>query len=82
VLPPKRAVGDNTGSVNIINISSDGNVLAYGVKYGGTDSQSVQFIDVASRRVLPDCLPPGFCRGLVFSSDSKDFYYSHEPIDS
>jgi|SRR6266850_2608719 len=75
--PADKGEGNST-AVSILSISSEGNLLAYGVRHGGEDSQSIEFLDVDGKRVLPDRLSPGFNYGLVFSADGQGFYYSHE----
>src|SRR6266699_81645 len=79
--PAERGDGSTT-AVNILNISSDGNLLAYGVRQGGVDSQSAEFFNVNRKQVLPDRLPVGFGPALVFSPNGRGFYYSHEAINS
>src|SRR6266436_969655 len=37
-------------AVNILNISADGNLLAYSVRQGGEDYCAVEFIDVRTRK--------------------------------
>jgi prolyl oligopeptidase len=72
-----------TGAVtylNILGISRDGSLLAYAQRVCGVDSYEVHFVDTAKRSLLPDHLPQGFCRGLIFSADCSGFYYSHEPM--
>lgn len=69
-------------SVNIVNVSRDAGILAYGVRRGGTDTQSVEFLEVKSKRVLPDSLPQGYGPGLVFSTNGDGFYYVHEVTGS
>lgn len=73
---------DSTGvvAVSILNISSDGKLLAYGVRRGGEDAYSVEFLDTDRRDVLPDRLPHGLCSALAFSSGGSGFYYSHIPL--
>jgi prolyl oligopeptidase len=79
--PTDRGEGSTT-AVTILNISKDGNLLAYGIRHGGEDSQSAEFLDVARTQVLSDRLPPGLGPSLVFSPDGRGFYYSHEIINS
>jgi prolyl oligopeptidase len=68
-------------SVNIVDISADGSLLAYGVRDGGEDAQAVEILDIASNRLLPDRLPKGFLRGLHFIRN-EGYVYSHEPVHS
>lgn len=77
VNPAGRAERSAT-AIGILNISRDGNLLAYGVRQGGQHSQAIEFFDIDRMQVIPDRLPPGFCYGLVFSADGRGFYYSHE----
>jgi prolyl oligopeptidase len=81
VSPSER---DHTGalSVNILSISRDGSLLAYGVKNGGTDFQSVEFLDVPRRAILCDRLPVGLWPNVFFSEDGKSFYFSQEPVNA
>jgi prolyl oligopeptidase len=69
-------------AVSILSLSRDGSLLAYGIRRGGLDSQSVEFLDVGRRQVLPDRLPHCFWPQVVFSADGQGFYYSLEAVDS
>ncbi len=79
--PAEMSRGSAT-SVCILNISKDGKILAYGIRHRGEDSHTVEFLEINSRRMLPDRLSNGFYGGLVFSPDGRGFYYSHTPADS
>ncbi len=81
LVDPSERGGGTATSVNILNVSKDGNVLAYGVRQGGQYSQVVEFFGVDRMEVLPDRLPPGFVYGLVFSANGRSFYYSHEIVN-
>jgi prolyl oligopeptidase len=65
-------------AVSIVKIARDGNILAYGVKHNGADSQAVEFLDIGRRQILADRLSDGVGTGIVFSSDGLRFYYAHE----
>src|SRR5258708_2126799 len=82
LVDPAERGGDSTTAVGILSISHDGNLLAYGVRHGGEDSQAVEILDVDRKKILPDRLPCGLFAGLAFSPDGRGFYYSHTPIDS
>jgi len=82
LVDPAVRGGGSAAAVRIVNISRDGNTLAFGVRHGGTDSQSVEFIDITNRQILPDRLPDGRGPALVFSSDGLGFYYAHEILSS
>jgi len=79
--PAQRGQG-NRVAVDILNISRDGNILAYGVREGGDDCQSIEFVNVDRREVLADRIPAGRYTCLVFSSDGQGIFYSHEPVTS
>jgi prolyl oligopeptidase len=80
LVDPANLGQDRALTVGILNISSDGNLLAYSVRRGGEDSCEVAILNVNRRMILPDRLPRGICRGLAFSPDSSGFYYVHVPL--
>src|SRR5260370_2374694 len=66
-------------SVNIVNISIDGQFLAYSVRFSGEDSCTIEFLNVDQRVTLQDQLPRGLPPGLVFAPEGGRFYYIHGP---
>jgi prolyl oligopeptidase len=82
LVDPVRTGRDKSAALSILNISDNGRVLACGVKYSGSDMQSVEFVDVTQRKVLRDHLPEGFGPSLLFSADGQGFYYSHEIVNA
>jgi prolyl oligopeptidase len=77
--PSLRDAGGNV-SVNMVAASTNGNLLAYGVKHGGEDSQSVEIFDVENRRFLPDGLDTGYLHTLRFDATGSGFYYCIDPV--
>ena len=74
---------DQNTSINIADISKDGNLLVYEVREGGADEQSVHLLDVKSRTGLSDVLPKARYAGVSLSPDEKGLYYSKfEPTGS
>lgn len=69
---------DSYTSLTILRVSPNGRFLAFGVRTGGEDVLEVGIYDLTERRVIPDRLPRGFYRGLVFASNQSGFYYVHE----
>lgn len=67
-------------SVGIHRVSRDGALLAYYLKHGGADAVEVHFVDVASGRYLPDSLPVGYARGLVFTPNGSGYIYVHDHL--
>jgi prolyl oligopeptidase len=78
--PVQRQEGAAT-SVGLLAISDDAKLMAYSVRHGGEDAYSVEFMDVETRRILPDRLPHGLCFGLIFYPERTGFYYSHSSIE-
>jgi prolyl oligopeptidase len=68
----------STLSVNILTVSNDGKLLAYGVRQGGDDRYAVEVFDVENRATLADRLPVGICNGLAFSPDGAGIFYTQE----
>lgn len=73
--------GDSHTSFAIVQVSSDGRYLAFATRTGGEDVQKIGIYDLALRRMLPDRLPRGFHRGLVFDRAGTGFYYAHEELE-
>ena len=65
-------------SLKIHRISDDGSLLAYETKHGGEHTKAIQIVDTVSGNILPDGLPRGVARGLVFCSQNKGYAYCHE----
>jgi prolyl oligopeptidase len=74
---------DQNTSVNIADVSKDGNLLVYDVREGGADEESVHLLDVKSRQELPDVLPAARYAGASLSPDEHGLYYAKfEPTGS
>ncbi len=81
LVDPHPMSADHTTSVNIMDISGDGSLLAYGVREGGADEVTVRFLDVDSMEKLPDILEKGLYFGISITDDKSGFYYSrHNPM--
>ena len=57
LVDPHTMSPDLSLSVKLMNVSSDGSLVAYGIRRGGEDEVSVRFLDVPSGQELPDLLP-------------------------
>jgi prolyl oligopeptidase len=66
---------DQTRSISLQDISTDGKLVAYGVRQGGEDEVTVSIMDVDSRKSLPDSIPKGRL-GVTLKPDHSGFYYS------
>jgi prolyl oligopeptidase len=82
LIDPMQRDATHRTTVDILNVSRDGKLLAYAVREGGDDCHSVEFFDVDHKLTLPDRISRGRHRNLVFSFDSRGIYYSQELVDS
>jgi prolyl oligopeptidase len=58
LIDPTNVSADHTSTVELLNVSADGKLLAYGVRNGGRDQLSIHFRDLRSGRDLEtDTLP-------------------------
>ena len=67
---------DHNTSVQIDDISKDGTLLAYGIRAGGADEESVHFLDIKARQNLGDQLPAARYFGISITPDKQGVYYS------
>jgi prolyl oligopeptidase len=67
---------DQNTSVNTMNITEDGSMMAYGVRVGGADEVEVHFFDVATRKDVGDVMPRARYSGVDISPDKAGVYYS------
>lgn len=76
LIDPHPMSPDHTTSVNLLDVSQDGTVLAYAVRQGGEDEITVNLLDVDTRKNLPDRLPKARYFGVSLKPDKRGFYYS------
>ncbi|MFQ6618855.1 MAG: prolyl oligopeptidase family protein, partial [Fidelibacterota bacterium] len=76
LIDPHTMSPDKTTSVNIQDISKDGTILAYGVRYGGEDEISIRLFDVDRGEDLPEQLPKARYFGISIKPDRSGFYYT------
>jgi len=67
---------DQNTSVNTLNLTEDGSMMAYGVRVGGADELEAHFLDVASRKETGDVLPRARYYGVDIAPDKAGVYYS------
>ena len=97
LIDAKKLSTDQNTSVQIDDVSEDGSLMAYGVREGGADEQTIHLLDVPTRQDFPDTLPKGRYFGITLSPDKQGLYYSkvesatgslvyyhrlHTPVDS
>ncbi|MFN2567100.1 MAG: prolyl oligopeptidase family protein [Gemmatimonadaceae bacterium] len=76
LVDPHSMSPDHTVSVNFMNVTPDGKLVAYAVRRGGEDEVSVRLLDVDSHQLLPDSLPRARYSGMSITPDRKHVYYS------
>ena len=75
LLDPNTMSADQSVSVQIQDVSTDGKLLVYGVRQGGEDEVTVSVLDVDTRKNLAERLPKGRI-GVSIKPDKTGFYYS------
>jgi len=76
LLDPNTMSPDLGASASFQGISEDGKLVAYGVRSGGEDEQTIGFLDVDSLQQLPDRFPKARYSSVSFLPDKSGFYYS------
>jgi prolyl oligopeptidase len=57
LIDPKSWSADQSDTMDLLNASQNGKIIAYSRRHGGRDQVSIHFYDVEVRRDLPDELP-------------------------
>lgn len=57
LIDPAAWSADHSDTIDLLNVSQDGKLAAYGVRHGGRDQLSIHFFDVTASHDLPDVLP-------------------------
>jgi prolyl oligopeptidase len=78
LVDPHPMSADHSTSVTMMDIASDGTVLAYGVRAGGEDELTVRLFDVDAKKDLPTTLPRARYSGVSINRDKKAIYYSRQ----
>lgn len=77
LLDPSNWSSDHTDTLDLLNVSHDGKIVAYGVRRGGRDQLSIRFYNVAASKDLPDVLPEAryIYWSLPMTPDGSRVYY-------
>jgi prolyl oligopeptidase len=67
---------DPNTSVDIEDVSRNGNLLAYSVKEGGADETAIHFYNLKTRKTLEDTLSSARYFGIAFAPDGLSVYYA------
>ena len=81
LLDPHPLSADHTTSEGLVDVSRDGSTLAYDIRQGGQDETEIHFLDLTSRRDLPDHLPKARYLGGALKPDQSGFYYTLRAAD-
>lgn len=73
--PAQLSRNPNT-SVELMDVSRDGALVAYGVREGGEDETTIHIYNVKTGKTLFDTLPRGIYWSLNFAPDGKGIYYT------
>jgi prolyl oligopeptidase len=76
LLDPHPMSADHTTSVGFIDVTDDGKLMAYSTRLGGKDEVKVSFMDLDTRKDLPDVLPEARYFGVSIKNDKSGFFYS------
>jgi prolyl oligopeptidase len=76
LLDPNTLSADGTVAVNGMDISDDGNLLAYGLAASGSDWVEWHVRDVRTGKDLPDVIKWVKFSGASWTKDGKGFFYS------
>jgi protease II len=76
LIDPHKLSPDFTTSVNIMDASMDGTLLAYALRKGGEDEVEIRFLDVATGQETGEALPRNNYYGLSIAPDKARCYYS------
>lgn len=68
-------------SVNIMDISDDGEILAYGIRRGGKDETSLKLLNVNTGAELPDSFPEAVYFGFSLTGNKEGIYYAPREDD-
>jgi prolyl oligopeptidase len=63
-------------SIDYLNPSPGGRLLAYGISLGGSERSVLHLLDVASGRVLPDTITRAQFPVVSWSDDGRAFFYN------
>jgi prolyl oligopeptidase len=78
LLDPHPLSPDHTTSITLLDVTDDGNLIAYGVRQGGEDELTVKFLDVNTRKEMPDVLPRARYQGVVLKNDHTGVFFSRQ----
>ena len=76
LIDPAQLSRDPNTSVELMDVSRDGTLVAYAVREGGADETTIHVYNVKTGKALFDTLPRGIYWSLDFAPDGKGIYYT------
>ncbi|MGC4049452.1 MAG: prolyl oligopeptidase family serine peptidase [Paludibaculum sp.] len=76
LVDPAAVSKDETVSVDLLDVTPDGKLLAFGVRKGGADEFEVLLLDVDRKQPLPDHLPPMHYINVLLVPDHSGLYFT------
>lgn len=77
LIDPHPMSDDNSLSVTLMDVDSDGSRLIYGIRKGGEDQLVLRVFDVAKKQDLPDSFTRDFYFSATFHPDGKGVVYTN-----
>lgn len=79
LVDPAEVTSNPFGSVQLMGVSGDGRWIAYGVREGGADEQTVRFLNADSRQLRSVVLPASRYLEVELTRDGGAVYYCDLP---
>ncbi len=76
LIDPASLSRDPNTSVSLADVSRDGNLIAYGLKQGGADENSIHIFNLKTGKTLEDELPAARYSGIQIAPDAASLYYA------
>jgi prolyl oligopeptidase len=78
LIDPAVLTRDPNTSLDLLDVSRDGTLIAYGIRNGGADESTVRVFNVKTRKTLQDELPSGLYWSMNFTPDGTGLFYSRD----
>jgi prolyl oligopeptidase len=76
LIDASKLSADQNTSVNMVDVSDDGNLVVYEIRVGGADEGSVHIRSVKNGSNLADVLPTARYSGISLAPDNSGLYYA------
>jgi prolyl oligopeptidase len=76
LIDPAQFSRDPNTSVNLVDVSRDGNLVAYLIREGGADETTVRVFNMKTNKTLEDELPRGIYYSVNFTPDGTGLFYA------